>query len=72
MSSLPNASDDRLSGAVDHYIPTPNADGTCDPHIHDAGGGQYWVVCEDCSTQLVEGEANALAKLEECDGSAPA
>ena len=60
----------RLSESSDHYVPTPNADGTCTPHIHDAGDGQYWVVCQDCSTELVEGEANALAKLEACDGSA--
>ena len=55
--------------STDTYIPTPNADGTCDPHIKDAGEGWYWVVCEDCSTELVEGEANALDKLDECDGT---
>lgn len=67
MSSRPPAADG-LNQPVDHYIPTPNADGTCDPHIHDAGEGRYWVVCKDCSTELVEGRANALAKLEDCDG----
>lgn len=67
MSSPPPAADGHKK-PVDHYVPVPNADGTCTPHIHDAGGGQYWVVCEDCSTELVEGHANALAKLGECGG----
>jgi len=63
------ASDDRLHEPVDPYIPTPNADGSCDPHIKKASEDLYWVVCEDCSVELVEGEANALAKLEDCDGA---
>lgn len=66
----PQASEDRISGNPDHYIPTPNADGTCTPHIHDAGENQYWVVCRDCSTHLVEGEVEARDKLEECDNGA--
>lgn len=69
-SPTPNlAADDKLHEPVDPYIPTPNADGSCNPHIKKAADDLYWVVCEDCSTELVEGEANALAVLDDCDGS---
>jgi hypothetical protein len=64
------AADDKLHESVDNYIPTPNADGSCDPHIKESNVADlFWVVCEDCSTELVEGEANALAALDDCDGA---
>ena len=61
--------DDRLYEPNDTYIPTPDAHGNCTPHIKDAGEGWYWVVCEDCSVDLVKGEAEALAQMDDCDGT---
>jgi hypothetical protein len=57
---------DHLYEPNDEYIPTPDANGNCEPHIKDAGEGWYWVVCEDCSTDLVEGKADALAQMNDC------
>ena len=58
--------DDILPESVDSYIPTPDANGNCTPHIKDAGDGWYWVVCEDCSVERVKGEAAATDKLNDC------
>jgi len=64
------AADEKLYEAVDSYIPTPDANGSCDPHIKESNvANLFWVVCEDCSTELVEGEANALDALDDCDGA---
>jgi hypothetical protein len=55
--------------SVDTYIPTPDATGNCEPHIKETNlEDWYWVVCEDCSKDLVEGKANALAALNDCEG----
>lgn len=64
--SDPPSGADHPFEATDTYIPTPREDGSCDPHIKAAGEGWYWVVCEDCSTELVEGKDPALARLGAC------
>lgn len=61
--------DDILPEPNDEYIPTPDAQGNCTPHIKDAGEGWYWVVCEDCSVERVKGEAAATAAMNDCDGA---
>ena len=61
---------DRPYESVDTYIPTPDATGNCEPHIEESNvEGWFWVVCEDCSTDLVKGKDDAIAALDDCDGA---
>jgi hypothetical protein len=69
MSSANTRSGEKITHMVDTYIPTPDANGSCEPHIEHAAEEWFWVVCEDCSTELVEGRENALAQLDDCGGA---
>jgi hypothetical protein len=71
-SDLILAADEKLFEAVDTYIPTPNADGTCTPEIVDADDGCYYVVCADCEVYRTcdEQVAKDLLDSGECSGGA--